>query len=337
MRPAVSAVTSTGPTARGQDLDHVRADELHGVSDPATCGQQLVHIHPSGLGCPGPGRERGIEGVDVDREVNGAVADDLRRPFDDRGDPELAHVMHEEARDPHGLLPRELRLAGPVPAEADLGVAAGVDVALLDQPAHRRAVRYLDAPELGRGVGVGVEMDQAKRAFGGAPAHARLRDRVVAAEDQRDRAGASHLGDDRLDSPVRRGGIGRHDGRVTVVDHGQVRVPVDARLQVSTGIGALGADRARPHARPGAVRGELVHRGPDDGGIACGEVVGILRIGHAGEREQARVGRRAFDPEPGPALIWVDRGDPVTLVPRPTNGRSIGGRRTSRVMACARW
>jgi agmatinase len=56
------------------------------------------------------------------------------------GDPELAHVVHEERRDPLLGLPRELRLAGPVAAQSDLHVPLRVDNALLHEAVHRRAV-----------------------------------------------------------------------------------------------------------------------------------------------------------------------------------------------------
>ena len=53
---------------------------------------------------------------------------------------------------------------GPVAAQADLDVAGRVDVPLLDEAEHRRAVRALDAEHLAAGVGVRVEVDEPERA-----------------------------------------------------------------------------------------------------------------------------------------------------------------------------
>jgi hypothetical protein len=62
-------------------------------------------------------------------------------------------------------------------------------------------VRGLDAEDLGAGVSVGVEMDEAERAVArGAGADIGLGDRVVAAEDDRDRARVDDLADELLDA-----------------------------------------------------------------------------------------------------------------------------------------
>ena len=65
---------------------------------------------------------------------------------------------------PCSRLPRELRLARPVAAQADLDVARAGRRARLDEPVHRRPVRDLDAEDLRAGVGVRVEVDEADRA-----------------------------------------------------------------------------------------------------------------------------------------------------------------------------
>ena len=103
--------------------------------------------------------------------------------------------MHEEARDPLLAPARRTRLAGPVAAQADLHVAARVDVPCFDEPEHRRPVRELDAEDLAPGVRVRVEVDEADRAAaGGDGADVRLGDRVVAAEHDRQQAGVARPG-----------------------------------------------------------------------------------------------------------------------------------------------
>ena len=149
-------------------------------------------------------------------------------------------------------LPGELLLARPVAAQPDLHVAARVDVALLDQPVHRRAVGDLDPEDLGAGVGVGVEVDQADRAvLGGAGADVGLGDPVVAAEHDRDRAGVEHLADRALDRRVGARGVGGQHRRVAEVDHPQL---LEASIPASR-CGPAGSSRRGSRAARSACPG----------------------------------------------------------------------------------
>ena len=86
-------------------------------------------------------------------------------------------------------------------------------MARLDQAKHRRPVRDLDAVHLAPRVGVRVEVDEPHRpVLGRAGANVGLRDRVVAAEHDRDRTRVHHLTHDALDRGVRGDGIARDDG-----------------------------------------------------------------------------------------------------------------------------
>ena len=144
---------------------------------------------PPGSGVPVPGANAGSSTSTSTVRNAGPVADDRQRPLERRGDALAPHLVHRDRRDAVALLPRELLGARPVAAQAHLGVAAGIDVARLDEPEHRRAVRELDAVHVTARVGVGVEVEQAQRAVPlRARAHVGLGDRVVAAEHDRDRA-----------------------------------------------------------------------------------------------------------------------------------------------------
>ena len=213
--------------------------------------------------------------------------------------------MHEEARDPALLLPGELLRAGPVAAQADLDVSVRVDDACLDEPVHGRPVRDLDAEDLRAGVGVRVEVDEPDRLTAGrARADVRLRNRVVTAEDDRDRAGLDHLADGALDCLVRAGGIGREHRRVAVVDHPQHGHGVDLRLEMGPGRAARRADRPRAEAGARPVGDEVVRRRADDRDVDPAEVCRVLRVRQRPEREQACVvGLLAVLP---PALEGVD-------------------------------
>ena len=120
---------------------------------------------PPGSGVPVPGANAGSSTSTSTRQEDRPLAGDADRARDDVLDPVLAHLVHEEARYPALGLPAELGLARPVAAQPDLDVALGVDVPRLDEPVHRRPVRDLDAEDLGPGVGVSVEMDEAERAM----------------------------------------------------------------------------------------------------------------------------------------------------------------------------
>ena len=175
----------------------------------------------------------------------------------------------------------------------------------LHEPVHRRAVRALDAEHLRAGVGVRVEVQQAD---GPAPcgdrAHVRLGDRVVAAEDDRDRARVDDLPDHALDRRMRGGCVGRDDGRVAVIDDPQDVERVDLRLEMRPRRAARRTDRARREAGAGSVRDEVVGRRPDDRHVDAREVTRVLRVRRRPERQQPGVVRLVA--ERLPPLEWVD-------------------------------
>ena len=113
------------------------------------------------------------------------------RVVDHRLGAALLDLAHEVPAHALRLHPLEDLGRRPVAAQADLDEVAAADRAGLDEPAHRRAVAGQHAPVVGRGVGMGVEVDDADAARpadlgdgrGGRPG-----DRVVAAEDDRDGA-----------------------------------------------------------------------------------------------------------------------------------------------------
>ena len=242
-----------------------------------TASSSSLGVMPPGSGVPVPGMNAGVEHVDVDRQVDRPGPDGGDRARDDLADAEVADVVGEQARDPVLGLPGELLLAGPVAAQADLGVAGAVELPAVDQPADERPVRALDAEHLGAGVRVRVEVDHPDRPVDrGDGAHGRLGDRVVAAEHERDHAGGEHLADGRLDRGVRDARVGRDHGRVAEVDDAQLGERVDLRLEV----------RARRAARR---RGSRAARGARPGG---------RRRGRPSARRRSR--RRSPRARPGP-------------------------------------
>ena len=107
----------------------------------------------------------------------------------------------------------------------------------------------------------------------------RLRDRVVAAEDDRDRAGSDDAG--RLSASIAACvlcGICRQDGRVAEVDHAENPGRIDLRLEVRPPGTACGADRPRPEARAGTVGDEVVRRRADDGDVDAVELAPDPRV-----------------------------------------------------------
>ena len=166
-------------------------------------------------------------------------------------------------------------------------------------------MRDLDAEHLGPGVRVGVEMDETERAvLPGAGANVRLRDRVVAAEHDRNRARGDDLADRPLDRFVCSCGVGREHRRVAVVDHPQLSHRVHLRLEMRPRRAARGANRARAEARARPIRDQVVGGCADDRHVDAFELGRVLGVGKRAEREQARVvGLLAVPP---PALERVD-------------------------------
>ena len=308
IRSAASAVMSAEPTAVGITSTTSAPTISSSAASVRAAQRRSAVVIPPGSGVPVPGANAGSRTSTSIVRKTAPGADDLDRALHHLGDPQLAHVVHEEARDAVLGLPGELGLAGPVAAQADLDIPARVDVALLDEPVEGRPVGDLDAVHLGAGVGVGVEVDEPDRAVGGRDrADVRLRDRMVASEDDRDRAGRQHLPDDRLDGRVRADGIGRDHRRVAEVDDGELGEGIDLGLQMRPLRAARGADRARAETRSRSVGDEIVGRGADDCDVDSSELGGILSVGNRREREEPGVVRLFLVPA-RPALDGVDHG-----------------------------
>ena len=140
IRSAASAVTSAEPTAVGITSTTSAPDEVEPGTKRARGPKEVTGRHAARLrraGARGKGR---VEHVDVDRQERRAGAHDLDGASDHLAYAQLAHVVHEEARDAVLGLPGELGFSGPVAAQADLDVAAGVEVALLHEPVEGRPV-----------------------------------------------------------------------------------------------------------------------------------------------------------------------------------------------------
>ena len=168
-------------------------------------------------------------------------------------------------------------------------------------------MRDLDPEHLRTCVRVRVEVDEADRAVtGGDRAHVRLRDRVVAAEDDGNRAGCHHLPDRALDLRVRRRGVGGHDRRVPEVHDPELLERVDLRLEMRSGRAARRADRTRAEARPGPIGDEVVGRCAHDGDVDPGELGRILRVRHPRVGEEPGVVGLVGEAELAPALERVD-------------------------------
>ena len=136
-----------------------------------------------------------------------------------------------------------------------------------------------------------------------------LGDRVVAAEDDRDRAGGDDLRDDALDRRVIAGRVGGNDRGVAEVDDPELGDRVDPRLEMRARRAAGGADRARPEPGARPVGGEIVHRRPDDRDVDALELGGILGR-TAGRRTSAARRSRACRGGRAHASVRADRTRP---------------------------
>ena len=165
-------------------------------------------------------RVRGVEHVDVDREVDGTAVHPVADALDDRADALRLVVVGADDLEPEGLVGLELGLVVDTAAQADVDAPAQVEQSLLGGATERRTVPHGRAVQGVPGVEVRVEVDHRDRALAlRHGAQEGQRDGVVAAEC--DQAG-----------PVRREGVGlaldrghggvdgvRRDAQVTGVDH----------------------------------------------------------------------------------------------------------------------
>jgi hypothetical protein len=169
-------------------------------------------------------------------------------------------------------------------------------------------VRKLDSEHLCGRVGVRVEVDESDRAVDrGAGPDVRFRDRMVASEHDRQSARRQHLPNRPFDRGVRESRVPRDDGCVAEVDDAESDKRVDPDLHTGTGREACAPDSPRAEAGPGSVGDEVVHRRADHRDVEACQLGGLLRVGHTGEREQARVVRLLAVLQP--ALLRVDHDD----------------------------
>ncbi len=278
--------------------DPIRVGDTSTTSIPHSSARAPIsrHAHsrsaeviPPGSGVPVPGANAGSSTSTSTRQEDRPGADDRRRRARRRRGCRRSRMScMKKLVMPRSCCQRELGLARPVAAQADLDVARRVDPALLDEPVHDRAVRQRRAEHRLAGVGVRVEVDQADRpAAAGDRADVGLGDRVIAAEHDRQRARVDDLAHQGLDRLVRLDRLGRQHGRVAEVDHPQHGEGVHPGLEVRPGRARRGADRARPEARPRAVADEIIGGSADDRDVDARQLGGVLRVGHAADRSTA--------------------------------------------------
>ena len=272
-------------------------------------------VIPPGSGVPVPGANAGIEHVDVDGQERRRVADDRDRLLDDRADPAIADVVHEEARDPVLRLPGELLLARPVAAQADLHVAgrrrrgrrarAGTSASRA-RPRRRRPPRPCPcACRNGRG----------RPGRGPRPPPSRPARR--SSGRRRGRSGS------RLPRrPGRPSARSRHGCRPDPTGRPARRRsrPPGASAIASTLAsrcgpgGQLAARIARgPKRAPGPVGGEVVHRRADDRDVDPLELGRVLRVRERRVRQQPCVVGLVGEAQLPPALERIDHAADPTL------------------------
>src|SRR5690606_15446392 len=272
-------------------LDDVRRDQVAGRR-AAQDLQQLAGGHAARLGRAGAGGVRRVEAVDVDGDVQRAVADALAELVGDLVGAAPVDVGGGDDAEAHLLVVGEVLLAVQRAADADVGQGGGVEDALLYGPAERGAVGVLGAEVGVPGVQVRVEVEQRDRAvLLGDRAQQRQRDGVVAAQGHQAGAGAEQ---------VVGGGLHGLDGLVDVERvHGDVAAVRD--LGEGEGGGVLGrvvgaqqpgrlADGVAAEAGARPVGDTRVERYADHGDIGAADLV---EAGQPGEGRRPGVPRDA--------------------------------------------
>src|SRR5262249_52605884 len=227
---------------------------------------------------------------DVDRDVEGGVADPRADTLDDAADADLleVHRGHDAEAEPrvvHQVLGGEERAADPHVHRAVLEQEL-----LLERAAERRPVRVRRAEVGVPGVEVGVEVQQRGRPVALAEgAQQRQRDRMVAAQGQealrpreQEVGGGLDLADGLLDVE----GIAANVARVGHLLLGE-RTDVERGVVVAKEAGGL-ADGDRAEARPRTVGDARVEGHAEDGDVAALDLVEARQAGEGGRPREAR-------------------------------------------------
>ena len=196
---------------------HFHQIDADDVAAPGNALQQLHDLPIEEAAVAGrarAGRDRGVERVDVDRDV-------VARTFGDQLQhalgAELAALAHRAdlRAAPARILVALARGRGDV-ADAELGQPG--DVGLLRGAAHRVAMALAHAVPHVDEIQMRVDLDQVDRWLVAEGTHAGDVDRMVAAQDHRHGAALEDLADRRLRVAVAGGGVGMHDVGVAHID-----------------------------------------------------------------------------------------------------------------------
>ena len=314
-----------GVVVGGRDLHHVHGDQLDRAHHLANGTQQLTGEQTARLRRSGPRREARVQHVDIDGEV-----DDLRtvqRLGDGIGHHGLRatrfDLRHEVPAHPLGAHPGDRLGWRPVAAESDLHEIPSFDDPRLDEPAHGGAVRAEDAPGAVGRIGMCIEVHHAKSLWPdrlGDRRGGREGDRVVPAQDDRNRPAGrdlQHLAPDHLVTTLQVGG--RH-GRVAGVDAVEPVEGLDPQLQRVEAPGVIGRGSNRAGSEPGtrAVADPVVEGSADDRHVgpafaqrrAIGQQRKLLEgcAAHVGGQVEVVVGR---------VRILVGGGRMLVVLPAP--------------------
>ncbi len=245
-----------------RDLDDVHAHEVD-AGQPLHDRERLGRREPAGHRRPGPGRERGVQAIDVEREVGLVPTDDA--PYFGR------HRLRALLVHPRRIEHVEAHQVVVVRTQPDLHRCLGVDEAFARRVIeHRPVIDAAGALGVVPGVRVGVEVDQRQRAvLSRVGLQQRVAEEVITPQRQHRRARREDCVGVRLD---RRRDAFRPaviPGAVAIVDH---RQPVERIERPSIGsrpgdLGGRRPDRPRTEARSGPVGRRRIERDAGDGDI----------------------------------------------------------------------
>lgn len=199
------------------------------TGDPSQETNGLARGQPAGDRSSGTGCERGIDSVDIKRDVDRALSDALADfaacathtvLTDFVGTHEHAVVRGGEA---------VVILACPRAANAELIELAPFDQALVERMPNGGAVMKVVTPRLGAAqVEVGIDVDDRERTDAlGERAHHGQRDRVIATEDDRHDIRHHELADFGFDRGAHRCAVEGREHDVARIDTAQAREDVD--------------------------------------------------------------------------------------------------------------
>src|SRR5258708_37414611 len=100
----------------GRDLDDIGADEVY-VGEPAEHAQQFAAGEPARFWRSRPWRDRWVEHINVDRQVDRQIPDSVKNRVNGAADTEVVDIAGTDGPEAESAVVRQVRIAIERPAD----------------------------------------------------------------------------------------------------------------------------------------------------------------------------------------------------------------------------